>query len=308
MFELTQLRGFVAVAEELHFGRAAARLHMTQPPLSRQIQLLEHAVGTLLLERSTRSVRLTIAGQAFLQDARAILRHADHAALKAVRIAHGAQGRVVFGHTAGAAYALVPALLRALSRSLPGMEIVLREMVSSSLIQGLADGTVEIAITRPLPSAGDFGWHPAWREPLRIVLPKRHPLAAKARVQLADLHQQPLIMYSETEGRYLHDKVASLFTATGVQPRFVHHIAQTHTILSLVRAGIGLAIVPASAAQLGLGNVVFKSLWRKDVVAELFLAWDPGSRNPAQESVREFCIGHLRSRRGGASMPGALAV
>lgn len=293
MFELSQLRCFVAVAEELHFGRAAARLHMTQPPLSRQIQVLEHAVGTLLLERSSRSVRLTVAGQSFLQDARTILRHSEQAAVNAVRIGLGTEGRVVLGYTAVAGYALVPSLLRAAAKSLPRIDIVLSEMVSSAQMQALNDGTVDLALARPLVAGRGFEWHPVWREPMLVALPRRHPLASKARLRPQDLQDQALIMYSEKEGRYFHDKIAALFTATGVRPRYVHHIAQTHTIMALVRAGIGVAVVPASARELGLANVVLKPLWRKDVVAELFLAWHEANRNPAQQVVRDFCIQHL---------------
>jgi DNA-binding transcriptional LysR family regulator len=112
-------------------------------------------------------------------------------------------------------------------------------------------------------------------------------------VRLQDMAGQPLIMYSEKEGRYFHEKIVALFAATGSQPDYVHHIGQTHTILSLVRAGIGLAIVPASARHLRLAQVVFKPLWRSDVFAEIYLAWRDDPRNPALHTIREFILGQL---------------
>lgn len=297
MFELSQLRCFVAVAEELHFGRAAARLHMSQPPLSRQIQLLEHAVGALLLERSSRSVRLTAAGRVFLRDASSLLRQAEQAALHAARVARGTAGRVVIGHTAVTGYGLIPGLLSAATRALPDIEIVLREMVSTDQMQAMAENTIDLAFARPVAGGESLQWHPAWREPMQLALPASHPLAARTRVGLGDLQHQPLVMYSAKEGRYFHDKITSLFTTTGVQPEFVHHIGQTHTIMALVRAGIGLAIVPASAEQLRFENVVFRPLWRSDVFAEVYLAWRPDNGNPAQETVRAFSIEHLAGVR-----------
>lgn len=293
MFELSQLRCFVAVAEELHFGRAATRLHMSQPPLSRQIQLLEHAVGALLLERSSRSVRLTAAGQVFLRDAASILRQAEHAAFNAARIASGKAGRVVIGHTAVSGYGLIPGLLHAASQAMPDINIVLMEMVSTQQMQAMAENVIDLAFARPIAGGESLQWHRVWREPMQLALPSAHPLATRRRVKLEDLRGHPLIMYSANEGRYFHDKINALFAATGVQPDFVHHIGQTHTIMALVGANMGLAIVPASAQQLRFEHVVFKPLWRNDVFAEVHLAWRPDHHNPAQDAVRRFSIKYL---------------
>ena len=297
MLDLFQLRCFVAVAEELHFGRAAARLHMTQPPLSRQIQLLEHAVKVRLLERTSRSVRLTAAGAVLYADAGAILRLAQQAAVAARRTAQGQAGRVVVGYTAVAGYVLIPRLLAAAGKAHPEIEIVLEEMVSSQQLQALEAETIDLAFMRPLHAAAGFSYHPVTREPLLLAVPAKHPLARKARPRLADLAGQPLIMYSEKEGKYFHDQIARLFTASGSQPHYVHHIGQTHTIMALVRAGIGLAIVPESAKQLRFENVVFKPLWRSDLAAEIYLAWREDNRNPALRTIREFMTGQLAGTR-----------
>lgn len=293
MLDLFQLRCFLAVAEELHFGRAAARLHMTQPPLSRQIQLLEHAVGVQLLERTSRSVRLTAAGAVLRRDAEAILRLARQAAEAAARTGKGEAGRVVIGYTAVSGYVLIPTLLAAAGQALPGIEIVLEEMVSSEQLRALEEERIDIGFVRPSQASGGLHYHRVAREPMLLALPAKHPLARKPRVRLADLGGQPLIMYSEKEGRYFHEKIVALFAASATQPHYVHHIGQTHTILSLVRAGIGLAIVPESARQLRFENVVFKPLWRADVFAEIYLAWREDPRNPALRTVREFVVRQL---------------
>lgn len=299
--ELFQLRCFVAVCEELHFGKAAVRLHMTQPPLSRQIQLLEDSVGALLLERTSRSVALTAAGAALYRDALKLLKLADDAVTNARLTASGDAGRVTVGYTAVSGYVLIPRLLLQAQQALPGIEIVLEEMVSSQQLRALADEALDLAFVRPLPSEADLLYHRVVREPMRLALPAAHPLAGKRRIALADLAGQPLIMYSRKEGQYFHDKIKDLFAATGVQPRYVHHMGQTHAIVALVQAGIGVAIVPASARHLRFEQVEFRDLWRRDVVAEIYLAWRRAGRNPAQQRLREFILQTL----GTESAPGA---
>ncbi|WP_375138952.1 LysR family transcriptional regulator [Azohydromonas caseinilytica] len=293
MMDLFQLRCFVAVSEELHFGKAATRLHMTQPPLSRQIQLLEESVGARLLERTSRSVRLTSAGAALYPDALKILRLADDAATAARLTARGDTGRVVVGYTAVAGYVLIPTLLKLAREALPGIDIVLEEMVSAEQFRALAAEALDLAFVRPMHSEAELDYHCVVREPMQLALPADHPLARRRRIALDDLAGQPLVMYSEKEGKYFHDKIKSLFVATGVQPHYVHHIGQTHTIMALVQAGIGLAIVPASAKHVRFENVTFRDLWRQDVVAEIYLAWRRAGRNPAQQRLREFIVEHL---------------
>lgn len=288
--DLFQLRCFVAVCEELHFGKAAARLRHVQPPLSRQIQLLEESVGALLLERTSRRVALTAAGAALYKDGLKLLKLADEAVANARRTAMGDAGRVTVGYTAVAGYVLIPKLLLQAQQALPGIEIVLEEMVSTQQLRALAEEALDLAFVRPLASEAELLYQCVVREPMQLALPAAHPLASKRRVTLADLAGQPLIMYSQKEGQYLYDKIKGLFAATGVQPRYVHHMGQTHAIVALVQAGIGVAIVPASARHLRFEQVEFRDLWRRDVVAEIYLAWRRAERNPAQQRLREFIL------------------
>lgn len=292
MFELSQLRCFVTVAEELHFGRAAARLHMTQPPLSRQIQLLEHALGVKLLERTSRAVRLTAAGQVFHGDAAAILRQAEQAALMANRVGKGEAGRVTVGFTAVAGYEMIPRLVAGVQQHLPGIDIVLKEMVSKDQLDALAARTIDLGFARPLHADSGLRYHPLSREPLMLAIPASHPYAKRRTIRAADLEREPLVMYSPDEGKYFHELVSGLFAAAGVRPRYVQHISQTHTILALVRGGIGIAVVPASAMSLPFPSIVYKPLWRSDLAAEIHLAWHSEHRNPAVDAIRSFIVKH----------------
>lgn len=295
MFELFQLRCFVTLAEELHFGRAAARLFMTQPPLSRQIQLLEHALSVKLLERTSRSVRLTAAGQVFYRDAISILRHADQAAALASRIEKGEAGRVTVGFTAVAGYDLLPRIISAAQQALPHIDIVLKEMVSKEQLEGLGSGSIDIGFVRPLGNAAPIEQRLLMRDPLVLALHANHRLAQKKAIRPDDLQNEPFIMYSPYDGKYFYDLVVGLFSASRVHIRHVQHIGQTHTILGLVRGGVGLAVVPASAMTLPFRDVVFKPVWQSDAFAELYLAWHPQHNNPATETMTEFVLKHIQS-------------
>jgi DNA-binding transcriptional LysR family regulator len=286
MFELSQLRCFVAVAEELHFHRAAAKLHMTQPPLSRQIQLLEHKLGLLLLLRGSRSVRLTPAGEAFLRDARRMLQLAEAAALRARRIALGESGQITLGFTAASSYGFMPRLVSLIRAKLPEVTLNLREMVSLDQMEALQSGGIDLGLLRPISRRLGVLTVPVQREPLLLALPQTHPLAALERVAVAELAGEPLITYPPMEGRYLHDVVAALLRLSGVVPDRVQHISQTHSILALVGAGLGIALVPQAAARLRPREVVLRPLEAPHpTMVELILAWRAENDNPAGQAL-----------------------
>ena len=280
MMELHQLRCFVAVAEELHFGRAAVRLHMTQPPLSRQIQLLEHSLGVLLLERTNRQARLTPAGQNFLEDARRILQIAESASQSARRIAHGEAGRLTLGFTAVGAYSLIPQLLVHAAEVLPGIDLELSVRVSLGQVHALETGMIDVGFVRQVMPSARVEYVLIHREPFVAALPAGHPLAAKAELGPHDFGQQPFIKYSESEGRYFHDRIANLFARHQVQPQYIHQLGQTHSIIGLVNVGLGIAVVPASAQALHMEQVVFRPLVQTEQEAEMFLAYCSDNPNP----------------------------
>lgn len=306
--ELTHLRCFVAVAEELHFGKAAIRLFMTQPPLSRQIQLLEQALGFVLFERNSRSVKLTPAGGAYYKDAVQILRLADQAGSAARRVAEGDAGQVRVGFTAVSAYRLVPDLIAAAREHLPGITVVLREMVSIQQTKALEAREIDLGIMRSPFAAKGLQHCRVASEPLLLALPARHPLASQDAIAAGDVEGQAFIMYSAYGGRYFHDCIAALFAEAGVRPDYVQFIDQTHTVVALVRAGIGLAVVPASARELHFDDVVFRPLWKSTPQAQLDLVWSETLTDPAVENFRRFALKHFNYRDPASENPADLAA
>jgi DNA-binding transcriptional LysR family regulator len=283
MFSLARLSCFIAVAEELHFGRAAERLHMTQPPLSRQIQQLETELGVQLIDRTTRSVTLTPAGVAFLPDARRILQLAESAALTVRRVPAGDLGTVVVGFTAASAHAVLPRLLEQTRSTLPDVKLELREMVSSVQVEALMSGEIDLGMARPPLKRPGIVSRPLLHEQLVAALPAGHPLTEQARqLTLNDLDGQDFVMYSPVQARYFNELLISTFTIAGATPRFVQFVTQVHTMLVLVRSGMGIALVPASAATLHPEGVVFRTIGAfRERPVELDAAWRGDSTNPA---------------------------
>lgn len=281
MFELSQLRCFVAVAEELHFGRAAARLNMTQPPLSRQIQILERVLDVVLLERSNRTVKLTPAGQSFLAEARRLLKLAESAALLAKRVANGKAGSINIGFTATSAYSYVPRLVAACRRELPDVEVALKEMVSGDQLKRLDSGEIDIGLLRPpIPRRGLSAFR-VMAEPLIAAVPAGHALARGESVALADLAGEPFIMYAPYEARYFHDLLVELFSRAGLVPNYVQHLAQIHSMLAMVHSGVGVALVPETAVNLHFSGVALRPLdLPRHRPAELFFVSRDDNDNP----------------------------
>lgn len=282
MFELIQLRCFVAVAEELHFGRAAARLNMTQPPLSRQVQILEHLVGVTLLERTSRSVRLTAAGRSFLVDARRIVKSAEQATALAQRVARGELGSLSLGFTAASGYSYLPRLLERLRHELPNVDLQLTEMVTPDQLDSLRNGSIDVGLLRPPVSLAEFAVIPATQEPLVLAAPLSGPLAGRRVTRLQQLDGQPFIMYAPVGAGYFHDLLTERFYAQGIAPRHVQFISQIHSILALVGAGMGFGLVPAGAQCLHMDGVQFSKLEDEDLPqVELVLCYRKTNDNPA---------------------------
>lgn len=289
MFELSQLRCFVAVAEELHFGRAAMRLNMTQPPLSRQVQLLERILGVVLLDRTSRSVRLTPAGRSFLIEARRILRLAESASLATRRIASGEAGRVAIGFTAASGYSFLPKLVELARERLPTVDLALREMVTGEQIEALLTGRIDLGLIRPPLNRPEFDKLRVMTEPLVAALPSGDPRLDKAVVSLADFDALPMIMYAPEGAGYFHGMLSGLFDAAGVSPLQVQHMSQIHSMLALVHARIGAAVVPEAATRLHFDGVEFRPL---DITparpVELFVAWRRDNDNPSLKPLLDL--------------------
>ena len=286
MYTLDQARAFIAVAEELHFGRAAQRLAMTQPPLSRQIQKLEKSIGVQLLERDNRTVELTVAGRAFLAEARKLVVAADRAPAMARRIAAGSAGVLRIGFTATSGYGMLGRLLAELDKELPDVDVELAELVTVDQVRALLDGELDLGLARPPFDTAQFGSTLVSTEELRLVVPAGHPLAGLGRPvaprQLADVD---LVMYSPATSRYFHDLVVRLLPAG--RGNVVHTVSQIATMVSLVAAGRGVALVPESAQVLGIPGVAYLPLADHGAGrVELHALWNRESRNPALVPAR----------------------
>lgn len=287
MFTLEQARQFIAVAEELHFGRAAARLAMTQPPLSRQIQRLERSVGVTLLERDSRKVALTAAGQAFLDEARHLVAAAERAPAAARRIASGQAGEIRIGFTAATGFSLLGPLLTEIGIALPDIDIALQELVTGEQVRALQRGDLDLGLARPPFDTVQFESWLLHSEHLVLAVPTGHRLAAVERtLRSSDISASPLIMHHPTRARYFYDLVIRQLPVE--HDNVVHTVSQILTMVSLVAAGRGLAVVPESARLLGIDGVEYLDL--VDLApdaAELHAIWPRDAHDPALLRVLE---------------------
>jgi len=260
-FSLRSLNSFVAVAEELHFGAAAERLHMTQPPLSQQIRLLEEALGTELFVRSTRSVQLTVAGKVLLERARRLLADSEAAAQEVKRAGRGELGRLVLGFPNSAAYRLLPRALRLYKSRYPQVELDLREMLSSSLLDALHSRQLDVALVRASSSmlGPDLDRVIASREDMVLALPSQHPLAELDVVPLQRLEGVALIGFTAVGSRYFRERLDTIFSAAQVRP-YITQESVLPTILAFVEAGLGVALVPSSVARMRSDEVVYRPI------------------------------------------------
>ncbi|MFT4172298.1 MAG: LysR substrate-binding domain-containing protein [Rhodocyclaceae bacterium] len=281
--ELRHLRYFMAVAEELNFTRAAVRLHMAQPPLSQQIQNLENALGVSLFERSKRRVALTPAGQRFLVDARRALEAAEGAVLNAQRMARGQIGELRVGFTSSVPFTgLLPDLLRRYRAAYPQVTVSLRESFTSDQFDALVDDRLDIGIVRNegLACPPGIELRELRRDPLRLVLPARHPLSRAAAVSLADLRDEEFIMYPADAGTGLGMLVRRLCAAVGFAPKVVQEAREATTQIGLVAAGLGVAVLPAPLECVRMAGVHYLPVSDEDAFVSLALAMRAEPRSP----------------------------
>jgi len=278
MLEISQLRCFVAVAEELHFTRAAERLNMTQPPLSRQIRLLEHSVGVILIERSSRAVTLTAAGKAFLPEATRILRLAQEAAVKARRTARGEQGMLSIGFSAASGYSLLPEVVRGIRQACPEVALNLKELVSTAQVEALNAGEIDLALMRPHTINSELESVLMVTESLMLAVQAGEAHDWPAEPTLGCLHGRPFIMYSPYEARPFYQMLSERFAREGVVPDVVEHIGQVHTMLALVGAGLGAALIAEGACRLKFEGVVTRRVTTEPV--QLVCAYRRSNDNP----------------------------
>ncbi len=235
--ELRHLRYFIAVAEELHFGRAATRLLIVQPSLSQQIRQLEEELGFPLLRRTKRSVELTDAGKVFLAAAQGILVQVQEAKRAAQRAYRGEVGRLVVGYISSSTYDLLPVMLRAYRERFPHVEIVLRELTTPVQIRALEEDEIQVGLLRLPISTPLVDVEVVRREPIVCVLPEGHPLARQERIAVSMLANEPFVLQSRQHGGGYYVQLMKLCLASGFSPNVVQEVTETHTIVGLVAAG-----------------------------------------------------------------------
>lgn len=301
MLELRHFRYFIAVAEELHFGRAAERLFMTQPPLSMQIRQLEETVGVPLFVRGSRPIELTAAGEVLLEHARDVLAQADSALNKTRLTARGEAGHLSIAVTSASVLSLLPRLIAAFKKRYPAVQIDVSEMVSRDQLTALAQSDINLGLIRPPVDRPKIDTLIIQVEPIVVAIPRQHRLADLSSIPVDAMDQLPFISFDRHSASYFNRLASDLFSAHAVQPDIVQSATQLHTVMALVSSGLGVALVPEAAARIQLEDVVLRPLnMETPLLAELCLAWNIQDRNPAVRSFldlvqKEWSIGVSRA-------------
>jgi DNA-binding transcriptional LysR family regulator len=282
--DLRQLRQFIAVAERLHFGRAAATLGISQPPLSRSIQDLERRVGARLLARSRHRVELTAEGAHFLAEARRLVAQLESAVVDVRRMAGGEKGRLRIGFIPLADYGVLPRLLTAYKAAHPDVTLTLREMLSPEQLVRLVLGDLDFGLLIPPVTSSDLEHVVLQREQFVAALPFDHRLArARSRLAVRQLAREPFVVVPRELAPRLHDVVTAIAAQGGFSPQIAQEAIQMQTVVSLVSSGLGVALVPASVARLGRQGVVYREITDPHPRLDLWLAWRRGSLGAAGE-------------------------
>jgi DNA-binding transcriptional LysR family regulator len=282
--DIRSLACFVAVAEDLHFRRAAERLHITQPALSQRIRVLEQEVGAELLERDRRHVALTPAGVAFLEPARAAVAHANSARQQALRAVRGEVGRLRLGFTVIAFYGVLPEAVRVFRNRYPDVTVELVEMNSPALETSLMSGEIDLGVLHPPLGTTRLTVHALADQKLVLALPSAHCLAEKATIALAELEREPFIVAPRAVGPSIYDRVIALFRAHGISPHVVQEATPMTTLTGLVAAGAGMGFVTEGVATVARPGVVFRPVEPEPPRLPMAAAWQ--GPTPSQAATR----------------------
>lgn len=280
--ELRQIEAFLAVAEELHFGRAAERLRMAQSPLSQTIKKLERGLGSPLFERNTRSVTLTTAGHSLLPHARRILEEVD-LARRAVSAGTGTvYGKLAIGFSGALNHTTLPPLTRALRQQYAQLEVTLHGgLLTQEALQQLSNGTLDLAFIGLPIDAPALATRRIATERLGATLPADHSLAGRSSVALSELAKDPFITMPAAQGSTLREVTVSACAAAGFRPRISQEVTDPYTALSLVAGGVGISLMPESIAGIMPAGTIFLPLEGDDVLLFSGLAWNPAAMSPA---------------------------
>ncbi|MBK6779495.1 MAG: LysR family transcriptional regulator [Gemmatimonadetes bacterium] len=296
--ELRHLRYFVAVAEELHFGRAARRLGIAQPPLSQQIQRLEQVVGVRLFERTSRRVQLTDGGATLLVEARRVLAAATEAFEATRRAGRGELGELRVAFAATVMFLALPEVIREFRGRYPGVHLDLREMPTGPQLAGIKAGEIDIGFVREPRPDPELEIVTVMREPLRIAVNKSHPLAARPTIAVRHLAEEPFVLFPEELAPGLYAQVLGLCRAAGFTPRVVEESRELYTSVSLVEAGIGVSILPASVEKLGWRGVRYRPIPSASAETRIAAAWRKDRARPVVQAFMQV-VGSVVGAEGG---------
>lgn len=272
--ELRHLRYFVTLAEELHFGRAAERLHIAQPPLSQQIRQLETELGFELFHRTKRKVELSEAGKVFLIEVRQIFRQLEQAIFLGRQVSRGEIGQLVIGFVSSAAYNILPDFLLHFRNNNPNINLELHELTTDEQLRWLDSGRIDVGFVRPPVDENTYQSKIVFRESLAIALPENHRLANQDKVSLQSLKNESFILFPRVLAPGLYDLIISFCLSTGFSPQLAQEAIQMQTIVSLVAAEIGIAIVPESLQNLRRTGVVYKYFVEETPQVSIAMIWN----------------------------------
>jgi len=295
--DMRHLRCFVAVAEELHFGRAAERLHLSQPPVSLAIKELEEELGVRLLERTSRRISITRAGEDALRDARAVLAAADTMRKRAQEAAQGLMGTLSLGFISLPAYSFLPSTLRTFTEDYQRVRVSLQEGTTDQILHDVENGSLDVGLvfrTPDLPAA--LSSKIVQVEPLIIALPESHPMAGNSRVALEQLSQERFLGFERHQGPLMFDAIVATCMRHGFSPN-LFPARQMHTIVSLVSGGIGVALVPGSVQALHREGVVYRPMKGERTVVETVAVWRRSDDSPLVKALLS-CLPKASQRRG----------
>lgn len=271
--ELRHLRYFIAVAEELHFGRAAQRLQMTQQPLSRQIQELEAEIDVQLFHRTKRTVHLTEAGKVFLERSYGVLAQLEQAIEATQQIGRGEVGRLAIGFVGSATYTVLPDILRVFREQFPAVELRLHELTTAQQIQALHDKQIDVGIVRSAIIEPGLSVEYILQESLVLALPETHRFSAQTEVSLSTLADELFILFPAKMGPIFYEQIINICQQAGFRPKVAQEAVQMQTIVGLVAAGLGIAFVPASLQNFHRSGVIYRPLQEQTPKTGLYLTW-----------------------------------
>jgi DNA-binding transcriptional LysR family regulator len=286
--ELRHLRYFVTLAEELHFGRAAEKLHIAQPPLSQQIRQLEAELGFELFHRTKRNVQLTEAGQVFLIQVQQIFQQLQQAIQLGQQTSRGEVGKLVIGFVSSATYNILPKILKDYRNHVPGVSLELHELTTDQQLEWLREGRIDIGFIRPPVEENKFSWEIVFQESLMVALPETHQLGNKSYLSLASLVNEAFILFPRKLAPGLYDLIISLCQQAEFSPNVAQEAIQMQTIVSLVAAEMGVAIVPASLQNLQRTGVIYKNIAESTPKVAIAMIWRSHETSPTVQKFLEI--------------------